>query len=165
MLTIRPAVTAPDLAAIRTLLEEYAAWLTEGGAEDQPEPGEIAALPGPYAPPRGTLLLAELDGRAVGCIAMRALDDDETCEMKRLFVRPGARGAGVGVALVEALLADARAAGYRRMRLDTHPWMHAAIALYRAFGFREIPAYHVTQAGSLFFERALDDAPASKESR
>ena len=162
MLTIRPAVSAADLVAVRALLEEYATWLAANGAADLPEPDERASLPGRYAPPAGALLLAKLDGRAVGCVALRALDA-ETCEMKRLFVRPEARGARVGVALVEALLAHARATGYRRMRLDTLAWMHPAIALYRALGFREIAPYHDRVGGVRFFERALAAPVAAGE--
>jgi ribosomal protein S18 acetylase RimI-like enzyme len=102
---------------------------------------ELAALPGKYAPPAGELLLAlDATGAALGCVALRALDA-AIAEMKRLYVRPSGRGRGVGGALVAAVIAAAEARGYREMRLDSLPTMLEAIALYRRFGFVEIPAY------------------------
>ena len=101
---------------------------------------EIATLPGAYAPPRGRLLLARDADTAVGCVAMRELSSD-TCEMKRLSVRPECRAGGVGRRLAERLIAEARTEGYRQMCLDTLPTMAGAQRLYEALGFRDIPAY------------------------
>lgn len=117
---------------------------------------EVAALPGDYAPPQGRLLIAELQGRAAGCVAMHPLTDD-ICEMKRLFVRPEFRGKKVGLALINAILDDARSVGYRRMRLDTvEPSMKDAVAIYRRFGFREIQAYRSNpMPGTLYMELIL----------
>lgn len=116
---------------------------------------ELAGLPGDYAPPRGRLLLAERDGHAVGCIALRPLEAG-ICEMKRLYVAPEARGSGAGRALVEAILAEARSLGYERMRLDTLPIMGTARALYRSFGFRPVPAYRFNPIeGTEFLELRL----------
>lgn len=102
---------------------------------------ELATLPGKYAPPRGSLLLAFVNDTPAGIIAMRPIDDS-VCEMKRLYVRPSARGRNLGRELIERIMTEARAAGYAKMRLDTLPGkMDHAIALYREFGFYEIPAY------------------------
>ena len=95
-----------------------------------------------YALPNGRLYLAVTkDGAAAGCVAMRLLDD-ETCEMKRLFIRPQYRGHRLGERLVNRLLADGKEIGCRRMRLDTFPFLKTAIALYREMGFHEIGRYN-----------------------
>jgi putative acetyltransferase len=155
MLMIVQAETAEDLRHATALFEEYAAALGfdlgfQGFA------AELAGLPGDYAPPRGRLLLTFADGRLAGCVALRELAE-RTCEMKRLYVRPDCRGLGVGRALAEAIIAQARAIGYGRMRLDTVPAMHQAQKLYRALGFREIPAYRYNPIpGTAFMELRLE---------
>jgi len=102
---------------------------------------ELAGLPGRYASPEGRLLLAEYAGQLAGCIALHRLED-RVCEMKRLYVRPQFRGRGLGGALAERVIADARSLGYSHMRLDTvEPLMQDAIRMYRRLGFREIPPY------------------------
>ena len=114
---------------------------------------ELAALPGRYAPPTGRLLLARYDGGPAGCVALRQIGDD-LCEMKRLFVRPAFRGRGIGRALAEAIIEQARRIGYKRMRLDTV--LEPARSLYRSLGFREIPPYqHVPIDGVVFMELEL----------
>jgi len=97
-------------------------------------------LPGKYAPPTGELFIATIGGEAVGCVALRALDRT-TIEMKRLYVRPSTRGAGLGKQLVEVAIATALQGGYRELRLDTLATMAPAQALYRSLGFVEIPPY------------------------
>jgi len=151
---IRAADSKSDWVTARELFEEYAASLGFD-LSFQDFDREVASLPGDYASPRGVVLLA-LDGSAAaGCIALRPLAA-ETCEMKRLYVRPSHRGTGLGKRLAEAILAEARALGYRRMRLDTVPGMEAAIALYRALGFRDIEPYRANPIpGALFMEREL----------
>jgi ribosomal protein S18 acetylase RimI-like enzyme len=142
---IRAATSAADIAEARALFEDYAARLGvdlcfQNFAE------ELAGLPGAYAPPRGRLLLAGSAGAATGCVALRPLPgagrDRAAGEIKRLYVRPEARGAGLGRRLAEAVLAEARAAGYRELKLDTLATMNAARALYAALGFRECGAYY-----------------------
>ena len=154
MVEIRAADSKSDWVTARELFEEYAASLGFD-LSFQDFDREVASLPGDYASPRGVVLLA-LDGSAAaGCIALRPLAA-ETCEMKRLYVRPSHRGTGLGKRLAEAILAEARALGYRRMRLDTVPGMEAAIALYRALGFRDIEPYRANPIpGALFMEREL----------
>ncbi len=112
---------------------------------------ELAELPGKYAPPSGRLLLAYFDNQLVGCIALRKIDE-QTCEMKRLFLRSTARGKGVGRKLVESIIEEARIIGYERIRLDTMPGrMDTAIALYEAVGFKEIAPYYDTPVGDTKF--------------
>jgi putative acetyltransferase len=142
--------TAFDLDLIRVMLREYAAWL-EVDLCFQNFEEELAGLPGEYAPPRGRLLIAE----GAGCVALRAIDD-EICEMKRLYVRPEHRGSGLGRRLVTAIIDEARAIGYRRMRLDTMPKMDRAQGLYASLGFRGIAAYRFNpEAGARFLELEL----------
>jgi putative acetyltransferase len=117
---------------------------------------ELARLPGKYAPPQGRLLLAELSGKPAGCVALHPLQPD-IAEMKRLYVRPEFRGKGVGIALMNAILREAKQIGYQRLRLDTiQPLMSDAIAMYRRFGFYEIAPYRPNPiAGTLYMELAL----------
>ncbi|HET6897997.1 MAG TPA: GNAT family N-acetyltransferase [Vicinamibacteria bacterium] len=146
--------SGPDIETVRALFDEYAAELGVD-LSFQGFEAERAALPGEYVPPRGRLLLAEIEGAAAGCVALRALDT-QTAEMKRLYLRPSARGTGLGRRLALAVIAEARAAGYEHLRLDTLPSMGAAIGMYRALGFREIAPYrHNPVPGALFLELAL----------
>lgn len=139
MIEIDQADGPDDVGSARELFEEYQTAL---GVDlgFQRFAAEVAGLPGDYAPPRGRLLLARVDGELAGCIALRPLDDDE-CEMKRLYVRPSYRATGLGRLLAERLIDEARAIGYRRMCLDTLPSMERAQRLYASLGFHEIPPY------------------------
>jgi len=152
---IGPATSEADIAAVAVLFQAYADSLgVDLGYQDFA--AELAALPGKYAAPGGALLLARgPDGSALGCVALRPLDADGCCEMKRLYVAPGGRGTGLGRALAEAVVAEARRIGYRELRLDTLPFMQTAMALYDAMGFVPIPPYYDTPiAGTRFL--ALD---------
>jgi putative acetyltransferase len=114
---------------------------------------ELADLPGNYAPPSGRLLLAEYENQLAACGALRKLEPD-ICEMKRLYLRPNFRGKGLGRALAEQLLTEARTIGYSRMRLDTvEPMMKDAVALYRSLGFKEIAPYRPNPIeGAMYLE-------------
>lgn len=154
-LALRQAESPIQIAQARELYLEYADSLGFSlcfQSFDQ----ELASLPGDYAPPDGRLLLAEYRGQLAGCVALHKLDP-EVCEMKRLYLRPQLRGRGVGRALAEAVIAEARVIGYRRMRLDTvEPVMPNAVALYRRLGFREIDPYRANPiAGALYMELVL----------
>ena len=102
---------------------------------------ELADLPGQYGPPDGALLLASVGGRPAGCVALRRIDDT-TCEMKRMFVYPEMHGAGIGRALANAVLDEARRLGYRSMVLDTSIRQKEAQALYRSLGFEPTGPYY-----------------------
>lgn len=152
--TFRQAETPEDVATARKLFEEYGTSLGFSLCF-QGFDKELAGLPGDYAPPAGRLLLLTEDGQVAGCVALRRLDA-ETCEMKRLYVRPEFRGRSLGRALAEEIIRQARGLGYPRLRLDTVPSMAAAIALYRDLGFREIAPYRENPVpGVLYFELPL----------
>ena len=141
---------AGDVDALRVIFREYFAWLGPEGWFSDIE-AELTALPGGY----DVILVAREDEEIVGCVALRPLEDG-ACEMKRLYVRPSARGSGAGRGLVEASIARARALGYPTMRLDTLPTMDVARALYVSLGFRRIERYNDNPIeGVLFFELRL----------
>ena len=151
---IVPADRPELVAAARRLFEEYAASLGFDLGFQGFE-AELRGLPGAYAPPGGVLLLLVEGETTLGCVALRRLDD-EAAELKRLYLRPEARGGGRGRALTEAALREARGLGYRRVRLDTVPGMEAAQALYRTLGFREIAPYRENPIpGAAFLELEL----------
>lgn len=140
---ITPA-TAAELQATRHIFEEYARQL---GIDlcFQNFDAELAELPGDYAEPAGTLLLAMVNGELAGCCAMRpldAVDYPNACEMKRLYVRNTYRRLGLGRQLAEAVMDAARVAGYHHMLLDTLTEMESARALYQDLEFKEIPPYY-----------------------
>ncbi|MGQ2924369.1 MAG: GNAT family N-acetyltransferase [Hydrogenophaga sp.] len=144
-ISLRSAEFPDDLHSVRALFLEYQAEL---GIDlcFQGFDAELAELPGAYAPPAGTLLLACVDGEPAGCCALRPLyntDHLNACEMKRLFVRPAFRRFGLGRLLVERVLSDGQLAGYTTMLLDTLSDMETARALYQEVGFVEVaPYYH-----------------------
>lgn len=148
-----------DIAQARELFLEYAQSLGFSLCFQNFDK-ELADLPGDYAPPEGRLLLAEYDAQLAGCVALHQLagqNKDDICEMKRLYLRPQFRGKGLGRALAERIIVEARAIGYHHMRLDTvEPVMKDAVAMYRRLGFREIAPYCANPiVGALYMELLL----------
>lgn len=164
---IIPVRRRSDLEGVARLFRDYEASLDTDLCFQGFE-AEVASLPGKYAPPTGELLIARSDeGQVIGCVALRAVEPEGSCEMKRLYVAPAGRGLGLGKALMGAVIGEARRLGYREMRLDTLPSMLTAQAMYRAAGFREIAPYYDTPVGGTVF-MALDLtrlAEADKTSR
>lgn len=149
------AATPEHIQIVSEMMLEYSEWLGfDLGFQGFEE--ELASLPGKYAPPDGALVLAYIDNKPVGMVAMRPVGAG-ACEMKRLFVRPEGRGSGIGRRLVVEIMHRARAAGFSKMRLDTVAGkMDKAIGLYREFGFEEIAPYYVSPVEhTLFFEADL----------
>lgn len=153
-IAFREARFPNDLATVRGLFEEYQASIGldlcfQGFQE------ELATLPGRYAAPEGSLWLAWDETDGAGCVAMRPLQG-EACELKRLYVRPEHRGQGIARALAHRVIEDARAAGYRLMRLDTLGSMEPARALYRSLEFAECEPYYANPLPDVvYMERRL----------
>jgi ribosomal protein S18 acetylase RimI-like enzyme len=167
------AQSARDFDVARALFREYQRFLNVGLCFQGFE-GELATLPGRYAPPGGRLLLAWDSADAAGCAALRPLEEG-ICEMKRLFVRPGYRGCGLGRLLAARIVNEATVSGYATMRLDTLDTLVGAMRLYESLGFeRRGPYYANPLPGVVYWERALsrstlipiaaapDDSPASR---
>lgn len=154
MIQIVQAQSEQEIAQVRELFTEYAAALGVDLCFQDFEQ-ELAGLPGKYAPPEGSLLIAKEGDQAAGCVALRKIGDG-IAEMKRLYLRPAWRGKGLGRDLVLAIIAEARKIGYDRLRLDTLPMMREARSLYRSLGFREIEPYTYNPIeGTLYMELAL----------
>ena len=139
MIEIRPADFDGDLVVVRQLFREYAKSL-EIDLCFQNFEDELASLPGKYTPPEGRMLLAWDANDVLGCVALRPIVA-ASCEMKRLYIKPPARGQRLGHQLAERICQEAREAGYRRICLDTLPTMTAAVQLYRSLGFKPIEPY------------------------
>jgi putative acetyltransferase len=153
-LSVAQAETVSDIEQARSLFKEYEMSLGISLCF-QSFDRELANLPGDYAPPFGRLLLAHHDGQLAGCIALRKLTGD-VCEMKRLYLRQNFRGKGLGRAMLNALLNEAKRIGYSKIRLDTLPGrMDDAISLYRSIGFKEINAYYNNPVDALYMELDL----------
>lgn len=154
------SLTTPDSADLledtRRIFREYAATLAVDLCFQNFEE-ELADLPGDYRSPAGRLMLALVDGAVAGCGALRPLPDCDypnACEMKRLYVRPAFRGFGLGRLLVQALLDDAKRAGYSSVLLDTLDDMEAARGLYASFGFEEVPPYYYNPIAGAHYLKA-----------
>ncbi len=151
--------SAAQFDAARELMREYARDLGVDLCFQNFE-AELAGLPGDYEAPAGQLLLALVDGALAGCGALRALADVDyanACEMKRLYVRPAFRRFGLGRLLAQALIDEARRAGYSTMLLDTLDDMESARGLYATLGFTEIaPYYYNPIPGAHYLKVDLD---------
>jgi putative acetyltransferase len=155
ILTFAQVESAAQIAQARELFLEYAQSLGFSLCFQNFDK-ELAELPGDYAPPEGRLLLAEYDGELAACVALHKLEPG-ICEMKRLYLRPQFRRKGLGRALADHIIADARQIGYQRMRLDTvEPVMKDAVAMYGKLGFKEVAPYRPNPiAGAMYMELEL----------
>jgi len=154
---IRDARVPAEIPVVRTLFADYAASL-DVDLSFQDFARELAQLPGDYTAPHGCLLVADDGGHLVGCVGLRALagGDEAQGEVKRLYLRPVARGRGIGRELALAVITRARAIGYRSLKLDTLASMRSARALYSSLGFLECaPYYRNPLPGTTYMELAL----------
>jgi putative acetyltransferase len=150
MIVIKAASDPHSMETVRELFREYQEALGVD-LSFQHFDAELQSLPGDYAPPSGTLLIAEVAGETAGCVALRSLPGTHDCEMKRLYVRPSSRASGLGRRLAEQVITQARQLGYQRIYLDTLPSMMSAQHLYERLGFKDVPAYRPNPiAGSRF---------------
>jgi GNAT superfamily N-acetyltransferase len=168
MIDVRQARSSQELDHVRQLMQAFLDWHLERHVEDRALieryfdqaafEQELEVLPGKYSPPRGSLLVAYHGEAPVGCVAMRDLGEG-ACEMKRMFVAQAARGLGVGGKLAQAIIEDARRAGYSVMRLDTSKRQDEAMRLYVRSGFSPIAPYYPLSPDLkdwlVFFELAL----------
>ncbi len=133
------------MAAVRDIFAEYMrsiAYLAATSFAHQRVDDELQTLPGRYGPPGGVIVLAWEAGVCVGCVAVRPLEGAETCELKRMYVRPSHRRTGLGRRLADAALSRARELGYRTIKLDSDPALQPALALYRSLGFAPVDRYN-----------------------
>lgn len=150
-ISVQVAQTRQQLDQVRSLMRSFISWHRRHHHEDlhlidqyfdsAAFEQELASLPGKYASPKGQLLLATYNGVAAGCVALRELDAG-ACEMKRMFVYPEFHGKGIGRALAEALIGQARIAGYTHMLLDTSIRQNQALGLYQRLGFQVVKPYY-----------------------
>ncbi|WP_312279143.1 GNAT family N-acetyltransferase [Oscillibacter sp.] len=159
LLTLELAYEQPEV--MRSMIQEYVDTLIlavppfASYLQVQHCDAELANLRQKYGKPDGRLYLARVDGTPAGCAALRRLDG-ESCEVKRLYVRPRFRKKGAGRAMTERLISDAREIGYRQMKLDTLPMLPDALRLFRALGFQEIPRYNDSPLpGTIFMQLTL----------
>ena len=154
MLIIRQALFPTEREDVISIFREYVSSPTVNLGFQEYE-AEFAGLPGKYEAPQGRLLLAREGDTVLGCAALRGVDES-TCEMKRVYVRPAARGRNLGRLLVEAILTEAKLAGYSRICLDVLPEFTAAQMLYESMGFEHAePVSFNPVPGTKFLALAL----------
>jgi len=155
MIEIRTTDGPEALATAKRLIRAHFA-ANSSAHDDASSEKIVAALPEPYVPPRGGLWVAFVDGVGSGCAALREIDD-ETGEVKRMYVDPDMRGNGIARTLANHVIEQAREIGYKRLRLGTLATMKPAQALYESLGFQSIPAYRPDEFGhTVFYELMLD---------
>lgn len=148
------ATTKEEYNAAAVLFREYAAWLNIDLCFQNFE-AELLQLDSMYASPVGGIILCREENEYIGCVGIRKIDD-ETAEMKRMWVKTGHHGKGIGSELLNRALQLAKDCGYKKIRLDTLNTMAPAISLYRKNGFAEIaPYYHNPDERALYFEKLL----------
>jgi ribosomal protein S18 acetylase RimI-like enzyme len=154
-IVISQAESSAEIAIVRELFVEYAESLGFSLCFQNFD-RELAGLPGDYTPPNGRLLLAKCGAESAGCVALHSLEPG-VCEIKRLYIRPQFRGTGMGKMLTNTVISEAKAIGYKKVRLDTvEPKMKNAVGLYRALGFREIAPYRPNPIeGAMYMELEL----------
>lgn len=143
---VRLAESGPDISAAQILLWNYATTLPSNQCLS-----DLRDLPGPYRAPSGALLVAWQSGIPSGCVAIRPLEGAGQCELKRLYVDPAARRAGLGRMLVKAAMDHASRLGYVELVLDTMPSMLAAVALYQQLGFAPVAPYYLSSSPDMLF--------------
>lgn len=138
------------------LIRDYVNWLNFDLSFQQFDT-EMATLDSVYRAPQGRLFLAFINGEAVGVAGIKKFSRND-CEVKRMFVRPPARGLGVGQLLLSACIDAAKNLHYRCVKLDSVAFMQSAIKLYCANGFREITAYRFNpHPEARYFELMIDE--------
>ena len=148
---IKLARSDSQINQVRDLFEEYGEMRNHDCALGDFQT-ELKELKKYYPPPKSCLLIAYYGEDPAGCVAFRPLDN-ETVEMKRMFVRDKFKGLGIGKALAFEIIKQAQKSGYEKMKLDTHPSMKTAQKMYISLGFKEIPRYNQNPTeGIRFFE-------------
>ncbi|WP_221393989.1 GNAT family N-acetyltransferase [Dyadobacter sp. NIV53] len=156
MIRIIKAATPEEYHAGAVLFKEYAESL-DFTLSFQSFEDELTILPKMYGQATGALLLAESEGEFIGAVGLRQIENESTCEVKRMYIKPGYQGKGIGKALLTSLIDVAKEMEYKTIKLDTlGPKMPAAVGLYKSFGFKETTPYNYNPyEGVLYFEREL----------
>lgn len=150
------AATAEEYKTAIGLFEEYISSLDfDLGFQNLDH--ELSTLPSMYGPPTGRLFLVRAGDTYVGCAGLRRIENDSTCELKRMYIQPPYRQLGIGKAIMERAIASARTMGYATMKLDTIGYkMPLAVKLYESYGFRQtVPYNYNPYEGVLYFEKDL----------
>ena len=156
MINIIKASTQDEYRQGALLFKEYAESL-DFTLSFQNFEDELNILPTMYGNPTGALLLAETEGRFIGAVGLRQIENDHTCEVKRMYIKPDFQGKGIGKMLMKSVIIEAETMKYKTIKLDTlGPKMPAAVGLYKSFGFKETPPYNYNPyEGVLYFEKVL----------